>query len=109
MDRAENYTSALGTLLDHPKVYFYGFIWSFTNVGWSLLFIHGEIMPLVDYLFLVYLFLSLYGWLKWLPKDKEISHKQHVFQSRDTCKGEEINDWCDCRRHHWVSVLSISV
>ena len=50
MDRAENYTSALGTLLDHPKVYFYGFIWSFTNVGWSLLFIHGEIIPLVSYI-----------------------------------------------------------
>jgi hypothetical protein len=104
MERVDNYSNVLGTLLDNPKVYFYGFIWSFANIGWSLLFIHGEEMPMVDVLFLGYLFLSLYGWLKLLSQKKEISHKRQAFQAGYSRKGGKINDWCDCRRHHWISV-----
>lgn len=102
MNETKDYTSELSVLLHNPRLYWYGFTWSLANVGWSLLFIHTTV-PAVDYLFLIYLFGSLYGWLKWLPQKKDIRQKQRVFQER-TCPRKRINNWCDYRRRNLINV-----
>jgi hypothetical protein len=103
MGKGEKNTDVLGSLLDNRRVYVSGLLWSLANAGWSLLLTHTEIF-IVDYLFLLYLFVSLYSWLNWLPKKSAMKQRQPICrQQLATRTKARIDVWGNCRRHHWIS------
>ena len=54
----------------HNKKYVWSIAWSVASVCWSIVFIKGQ-MPEGGFLFLGFLFLSVYGWVKWFHEDIE--------------------------------------
>ncbi len=64
--------SIAGTWLNIQKKTSCWIVWSIANLGWIISFVMKR-MPAEASLFIVYLGLSVYGWLKWrriLPGEK---------------------------------------
>ena len=86
MARARVVPRVSGTGFKRHKKYTWCIAWAMANIGWSLSFIDREI-PGGDFLFLGYLFLSLYGWLKWFKEDID---KWTLRAERERCKSKKV-------------------